>query len=67
MNKRNGEPGTIEYEEPHGSAKGLCEKLVLEARQMGMETGTLEDCQFSRINCAIIGHSSYQLGPPLGK
>ena len=45
MNERNDEPGTIEYEEPHGSAEGLCEKLVLEARHVGMETRTLEDSQ----------------------
>lgn len=45
MNNKQDEPGTIEYKEPHGSAEGLCEKLVLETRQMGMEPGTLANSQ----------------------
>jgi hypothetical protein len=50
MNKEEDEPGTIEYEEPHGSAEGFCEKLVLEARQVGVEPGTLAESQFSSNN-----------------
>jgi len=32
VNKKQNEPGTIEYEEPHGSAEGFSKKLVFEAR-----------------------------------
>jgi hypothetical protein len=38
--KLNG-PGTVEYEEPHGSSEGFGKEFVFEARQVGMESGTL--------------------------
>jgi hypothetical protein len=57
MNKEEDEPGTIEYEKPHGSAEGFCEKLVLEARQVGVEPGTLAESQFS--SNMIIFHTSW--------
>jgi hypothetical protein len=58
MNKEEDEPGTIEYEKPHGSAEGFCEKLVLEARQVGVEPGTLAESQFS---------SNVVVGPTIGE
>jgi hypothetical protein len=59
---KEGEPGTVEYEEPHGSPEGFSEKPVLEARQVGMETRTfVEGHQFSE---RYIVQSSYQVNPP---
>jgi hypothetical protein len=58
MNKEEDEPGTIEYEKPHGSAEGFhLSAIVLEARQVGWNPETLAESQFS--SNMVIFHTSW--------